>query len=57
MSKYKPHQTIEERVQKHIIIGILVIAFLLSAIGTFMILVLEQHHEMERETNKKYLNK
>jgi len=53
MSKYDPFETVEEKIQKHLIIGMLVFAFILAAATTLMVHVLEQHHEMERATNKK----
>ena len=57
MSKYNPFETTEEMVHRHLIIGMLVIAFILTAAATLMVHTLEQHHEMERVTNKKLYGK
>lgn len=57
MSKYDPFETVEEKIHKHLIIGMLVIVFMLAAATTLMVHILEQHHEMERATNKKLYGK
>jgi uncharacterized membrane protein YukC len=57
MSKYDPFETTEERLQRHFVTAILFVSVILAVAATLMVHVLEQHHEMERYANKKYLNK
>lgn len=57
MSKYDPFETVEEKIHRHLIIGMLAIALILTAAATLMVHILEQHHEMERVTNKEVYGK
>ena len=45
-------ETTEETLQKHLVVGILVIAFLLSAVLTFLLMHLERDHKIENTPNK-----
>ena len=53
MKKYNPFETIEEKIQKHIIIAILVIAFMLSSILTFIIIHKEESYKIEKINQNK----
>lgn len=52
MSKHSPFETTEETVNRHLVIGILVIAFILSAVLTFLLMHLERDHKIENTPNK-----
>jgi hypothetical protein len=53
MSKHNLFETTEETVNRHLVIGILVIAFILSAVLTFLVLHLERDHKINSTPNKK----
>ena len=57
MSKYNPFETTGETVNGHLVIGILVIAFILSAVLAFLVLHLERDHKIENTSNKKIYGK
>ena len=57
MSKYSPFETTEETVNRHLVIGILVIAFILSAVLTFLVLHLERDHKIDNTPNKEIYDK
>ena len=57
MSKYNPFETTEETVNRHLVIGILVIAFILSTVLTFLVLHLERDHKIDNTPNKKVYGK
>jgi hypothetical protein len=57
MSKYNPFETTEETVNRHLVIGILVIAFILSVVLTFLVLHLERDHKIENTPNKELYGK
>jgi hypothetical protein len=50
-------ETTEETLQKHLVIGILVIAFLLSAVLTFLLMHLERDHKVNNIPNKEVYDK
>lgn len=37
MSKYDPFETVEEKVQRHLVVGLLVVAGILAAVLTYLI--------------------
>ena len=47
----------EETVNRHLVIGILVIAFILSAVLTFLVLHLERDHKTDNTPNKELYGK
>ena len=57
MSKHNPFETTEEMLQRHCGTAMLCVSVILAIAATLMVHILEQHHEMERYANKKYLNK
>ena len=57
MSKYDPFETVEEKIHRHLVIGILVIAFILSTVLTFLVLHLERDHKIENTPNKELYGK
>jgi hypothetical protein len=57
MSRYDPFETTEETVNRHLVIGILVIAFILSTVLTFLVLHLERDHKIENTPNKELYDK
>jgi hypothetical protein len=57
MSKHNPFETTEETVNRHLVIGILVIAFILSVVLAFLVLHLERDHKIENTSNKKIYGK
>ena len=57
MSKHNPFETTEETLQKHLVVGILVIAFLLSVVLTFLLMHLERDHKVNNIPNKEVYDK
>jgi hypothetical protein len=57
MSKHNPFETTEETVNRHLVIGILVIAFILSVVLAFLVLHLERDHKIENTRNKELYGK
>jgi hypothetical protein len=57
MSKHNPFETTGETVNRHLVIGILVIAFILSVVLAFLVLHLERDHKIENTSNKKIYGK
>ena len=57
MSKHNPFETTGETVNRHLVIGILVIAFILSVVLAFLVLHLERDHKIENTPNKKLYGK
>ncbi len=57
MSKYNPFETTEETVSRHFTVGLVIITLTILTVFACLLLWIEQHHEMERVTNKKIYGK
>jgi len=57
MSKYNPFETTEEMVHRHFIVGLVIITLTILTVFACLLLWIEQHHEMERVTNKELYGK
>lgn len=49
----KMFETTQEKLERHFITTMLIFVFVVFFVSSFAIAILEQHHEMERYTNKK----
>lgn len=53
----RPFETTTQQAERHFRNMLIIISSILTFLLFLQNEILKQHHEMERETNKKYLNK